>query len=149
VRTRKINFQRFLLIIPFLILLSTVSNAITGGQLVIRGRGRFKTVGINAFWDPGLSQNVTEVDWGTIENGTSNDVSFFLQSASNVPVLLNITTANYIPPAANESLTLTWDYDGSKLYPDDVIQITLTLWTHTKTKDLTDFAFDIIIFVVG
>lgn len=146
---RSIRLSRFLVIIPFLLIMSTAGSVITGSQLVIRGRGSFKTIGIRAYWDPALTENVTEIDWGVIENGSYVAVSFYLKSASTVPVLLNITTMNYVPPEAEDSLTLTWDYDDSLLNPREIRLVTLTLWTHTRTEDLVDFAFDIIIYVTG
>ncbi len=145
----KIRIKPFLLIIPFLLIMSTVGSVITASQLVIRGRGSFKTIGIRAYWYPALTENVTEIDWGVVENGSSVDVTFYLKSSSNVPSTLNLTTDNYVPQEANESLTLTWDYDGSPLNPMDVIQVTLTLAAHARSEELMDFAFDIIIYVSG
>lgn len=138
------------------------------GYLDIPSLGTIKTLGVEAYWDANLTDKIDEdenIDWGTLWIGSSNNVTIYLQSISNIPTTLNppiianltfnSTNQTVILPPQNISkhMNLTWDYDASVVNPRDSIQVTLTLRAehsldfinYLNAKDINSFNLDILI----
>lgn len=126
------------------------------------------TLGVKAYWDPDLQNLSTEINWGILYPGSSNSVTLYLQSISNVPTRLRLTTANWTyidndnvvvagPSNSTSYMSLTWDYQGQVLNPNQTLQATLTLTAETSPglnvllmdSNVTQFAFDISIQTTG
>jgi hypothetical protein len=98
------------------------------------------TVGVKAFWDPNLQNQTTQIQWGTVYPGQSYNVTLYIQSISNVPTTLQLTTTNWTylntnntiaagPATSTPYMNLTWNYNNQTLNPAQTIQTTLTLTT--------------------
>ena len=132
--------------------------------------GTIRTIGVEAYGGSliQLSNGDKTLDWGTIYPGTLTKRSFYLKSQSTVPIILQLSTSNwtlldvngenatdslklYIP--LNESLRITWDYNGTPLNPTEEIYVTLTLNATNSIEfvdylidyQIREFSFDIII----
>ena len=152
-----------------LLISTTISILLTRtGHLDIPSLGTIKTLGVEAYWDQNLTDKIDEhekIDWGTLWIGSSNNVTIYLQSISNIPTTLNppiianltfnSTNQTVILPPQNISkyMNLTWDYDASVVSPHDSIQVTLTLRAeysldfinYLNAKDINSFNLDILI----
>jgi len=53
--------------------------------------------------------------------------------------------SNWSPSNASDYLTLSWDYGGQSINPDDVAQVTFTLSVDASIEGITSFSFDITI----
>jgi hypothetical protein len=123
-----------------------------------------KTLGVKAYWDPNLKNETTELPWSTVYVGTSNNVTLYLQSVSNVMTRLELQTTNWTfrnskstvvlgPVNSTDYLNLTWSYDNTTIDPGQVAQVTLTLSTDKSdnfvwflvSNDVKEFNFDIVI----
>lgn len=112
--------------------------------------GTILVVGAKAY---GGDINGTEtnqyVNWTTVYPGTSINRSFYIQSESNIPVTLELKTAdwtfldsygnnvtqhlaNYIE--RENAMNVTWNYSGAPLNPGEEIYVTLTLQTSSETS---------------
>jgi len=126
--------------------------------------GYIHTVGLKAYWDPTLQNETTQIDWGTVYPGSSNNVSFYLQSASNVPTTLQMTVANWTFRDANDTIilgpagitpymNLTWNLENNTLATHQTITATLTLSIDSSqdflnfliNNNITQFSMDITI----
>jgi len=134
--------------------------------------GTIRTIGVEAYGGSliQLSNGDKTLDWGTIYPGTLTKRSFYLKSQSTVPIILQLSTSNwtlldvdgenttdflkppdYIP--LNESLRITWNYNGTPLSPNEEIYVTLTLNATDSIEfvdylidyQIREFSFDIII----
>ena len=112
-----------------------------------------KTVGVEAYWDPNRENKTETIDWGMVYPGSSKNVTFYIQSVSNLETILNLSTTNWNPANISNYMNLTWSYDGTPLSPGEVIQLTLTLSAspsdsfrnYLYAKEVKDFSFDIVI----
>lgn len=60
-------------------------------------------------WDVLGQDPVQNIDWGTMEMDTTNQTSFWIKNAATVDVWLTMNMSDWLPPDANETLTLRWD----------------------------------------
>lgn len=126
--------------------------------------GTIQAIGIKAYWDADLQEEVKEIDWGTIYSGSLESISLYVQSMSNVNITLELVTANWTfldsenmtvsgPSNSTSYMNLTWDYSNRLVGPDEIVQVTLTLLADDSldfiqfmvSNDVTKFTFDIII----
>jgi hypothetical protein len=115
--------------------------------------GRVITVGVDAYWEETLENKITYIDWGVIYIGSSSNITFYLESISNVGVVLNLTSVNWVPEGISEHIDLTWNYDGNLIDPGEVIKVTLTLSTtpsrstvdYLIQNEVNEFSFDLVI----
>jgi hypothetical protein len=85
------------------------------------------------------------IDWGQLSAGQSVSRIFYVKNLGKFPMELSLTTTNWIPAAANEALTLTWNREGTKLLADQVTMATLTLTVSSEENGITTFEMDTIV----
>lgn len=131
------------------ILLSRTDN------LTLPSTGTIYTVGIEAYGgDINLTEGTQYIPWGTIQPDTLTNRSFYLRSISNADIKLNISATNWNPPGISGNLTLSWNYTGTPISPEEVIYVTLTLSAsgsdsfiiYLVTNNIREFSFDIHIY---
>ena len=116
----------------------------SSSSITLPSIGNIHTVGVKAYWNANLTNQTTGINWGTVYTGESYNVTLYLQSTSNVPTVLEMTTANWTfittngtiasgPAATTPYLNLTWNYDNSTLNPNQSLQTTLTLTTESSS----------------
>jgi hypothetical protein len=124
--------------------------------------GYIHTLGVKAYWDPGLQNLTTKIDWGILYPDSSNSFTLYLQSISNVATRLSLATANWTyinrdnvvvlgPTESTPYMSLTWDYQGQVLNPNQTLQATLTLTVENSPglnvlltdSNVTQFTVDI------
>lgn len=125
--------------------LSAVSLAVIYNMWTIPTAGRIRTYGVGIYWDSTCNEAVTSLDWGIAEPGRTQNVTFYLRNEGNAPITIYLDTENWLPQAATNYITLTWDYNGASIHPNQAIQVTLTLSISSSIEGITNFAFDIII----
>jgi hypothetical protein len=120
-------------------------------NLTLPAIGTIKTVGVEAYWDPNCENKTETIDWNTIWPGPTKNVTLYIRSVSNVKTPLHLHTSNITPANISEYLNLSWNYDGTSLNPDEVIQVILFLSAsddksfsrYLIDNDVTDFNIDI------
>jgi hypothetical protein len=124
--------------------------------------GTIRTFGLEAYWDAALTSEVKEIPWGQLYPGSAPNITLYLHSISNTPIGLQMTTSNwtfldsmndivYGPASLTHYMSLTWDYTGLALIPDQVIQVMFTLHVEDTLEfieyvienDVQQFSFDI------
>lgn len=119
------------------------------GQLVFRStigsHGTVKAFGVGVYWDSNCSSLVSSLDWGLVEPGLASNVTFYIRNEGNYAVILFLGAENWNPENASSYLTLSWDYAGETISPDETVQVTLSLLASPDIEDIVDFSFDVII----
>lgn len=149
---RKHKFVIIIFVVSITLLLSSaICIGLSNFNLTLPTVGTVKTIGVEACWDQNLENNVETIDWNTIWPGLTKNVTLYIRSASNVKTFLNLNTSNVYPAIFSEYLTLSWNYDGTPLDPNEIIQVTLFLSASTDgsltrylvTNKVKDFSIDI------
>ena len=86
----------------------------------------------------------TELEWGTINVGSSVSTKIYIKNTGSADVRLSFTTENWEPTESYEYMELSWDYDGNPLKPGKVVGILLSLKVNSKISGIKNFSFDIV-----
>ncbi|NVM56480.1 MAG: hypothetical protein HWN66_22470, partial [Candidatus Helarchaeota archaeon] len=86
----------------------------------------------------------TELEWGTINVGSSVSTKIYIKNTGSADVRLSFTIENWEPTESYEYMELSWDYDGNPLKPGKVVGILLSLKVNSKISGIKNFSFDIV-----
>lgn len=103
------------------------------------------TVEIGTYWDSGCTSKFSSVNVGDVQAGSVTSTTVYVRNEGNTAVTLSMRTENLNPPEASNDITLSWDYDGQSVSPDQVIQVILTLSVSSQISGITNFNFDCVI----
>lgn len=106
-------------------------------------------MGVGVYWDSNCTRKVSFVEWGTVEPGSTKNVSIYLRNEGNQAVRLLIFADNWHPLNASNYMSLSSDYTGQAIHPQEVVQTTLTLSTSPGIEGIESFSFNIIIGISG
>jgi len=125
--------------IPFSYVLA-LNNSVTIGNV-----GSITTIGVTLYWDSECTNEVSSIDWGVADAGSSVNKTVHIKNIGNKAATLSINTVDWQPPEASDDISLDWDYTGQTMDPDAVLEVTLTLTISSSISDITNFSFNIII----
>lgn len=115
----------------------------------INNQGSVKGIGVGIYWDSAATNQVSSVNWGVIDPGSSNTVTVYVKNQGNAVVTLSKIAQNWNPSTSSSYLTLNWDYSGQTLSANQVLQVRLTLVVSSTISGITNFTFDIVITATG
>ncbi|MFA5365358.1 MAG: hypothetical protein WC325_09295 [Candidatus Bathyarchaeia archaeon] len=119
------------------------------GQLSYQARlqssGTIRTVGVAAYMDSGCVTPVSSINWGTTSPGASISNTIYIKNEGTSYLTLSLNAANWNPSNAQNYLTLSWNYNGQAIGPNQVVLITLTLTVSQSITGIDSFNFEIII----
>ena len=107
--------------------------------------GSVKAIGVGVYWDENCTSEVSSINWGMLEPGSSENVTVYIRNEGNSVASLSMDTSNWIPSNASDYITLSWDYGGVSITPGEVVQVTFTLSVSASIEGVTSFSFDIVI----
>lgn len=136
-----------LTLILYTLTLSAVSQVMSSFQSnrTISNRGAVKAIGVGVYWDQNCTVEVTSINWGLIEPGSSVNVTVYIRNEGNSAGNLTMYITNWSPSNASNYMTLSWDYMGQLINVDEVLGVTFTLIVSTEIQGITNFSFDIVI----
>jgi hypothetical protein len=136
-----------LILIGCALSLSMLSQVMSSMQtnMKISNQGTLKAVGVGVYWDSGLTNKVSSIDWGLLEPGSNVNKTVYIRNEGNAAATLSMTTSNWNPSNASNYLTLTWNYGGQTLNVNEAIQVKFTLSALSSVTGITNFSFDITI----
>jgi hypothetical protein len=103
------------------------------------------TSNIGIYTDPQTTTLCTNLDWGTLNEGTSAIQTLYIKNSGNTIATLHLTTTDWTPVATTSLMTLSWNKEGTTLNPGSVVAATLTLSAAQDMADVDSFDFNIII----
>ncbi len=137
-----------LVVSAFLVLNVFLLNTI-GGQLLystsLQSHGTIETIGVAAYRDSACTTPMSYVDWGRITPGVQSTNTFYVRNEGNTEFTLSLSATNWNPINAQSYMTLSWNYAGQTISPNQVLQITLTLSVSQSISGIESFYFDIVI----
>ena len=125
-------------------------------NLYLPSLGTIKTLGVEAYWDANLTDKINEseeINWGTLWIGSSNNITIYLRSISNVESTLYVNATNWNPANLSKYMNLKCPRNGTTVQPGEKIQTTLTLSApyssdfilYLIANDVKEFSVDVII----
>jgi len=115
----------------------------------LRASGRIKTVGVSV-WNYHLgAEQVTEIDWGTLEPSETTTRMFYVRNDGNAPITLSIISQNWTPPNASLYIRFSTSYADTTIEPLTLHAVNFTLTVDAAIHDITTFSFDILVTASG
>jgi hypothetical protein len=111
----------------------------------VSNSGTITAVGVGVYSDSGCTNPLSSIDWGMLEPGSSKDKTGYIRNEGNSVSTLSMSTSNWNPSTASNYMTLSWNYDGQTLNPNEVVQVKFTLSVSASINGITSFSFDITI----
>jgi archaellum component FlaG (FlaF/FlaG flagellin family) len=113
--------------------------------VLLQNVGNVQAIDIEIYWDSNHTDKVSLVDWGLMEPGTAKNVTFYIMNTGNSDVMLSKDTTNWSSQNASNYITLSWDYNGQRISPGQVLKTTLTLAMSPDIQGITQFSFDMVV----
>jgi hypothetical protein len=111
----------------------------------IPSHGDLRIVGVGVYQDASCSVAMRYLDWGTVELGSTKNISLFIRNEGNNIATLYLATDSWNPRNASDYMDLSWNYNGETLSPMESIGIILTLSVSADAKNIDSFSFNVIL----
>jgi len=123
--------------------------AVLNRATTLLGKGKITAIGIGIYQDSACTTPLTELNWGTLDPGSTGYSEAYIRNEGNVPVELSLSAVNWSPSNASSYLEFGWDYDNSVVgaRDDNVLKVTFYLRVSSDVQGLAEFDFDINIYV--
>jgi len=142
--------ELFVTTCAFTFLLGVVSTlAVMQWTQRIENVARIKVVGVGIYKDINFTVAVAQIDWGLVEPGESKNFSAYIVNKSNIPITLSMTTEDWQPANASNSIALTWSYAGDEIAVDGYRFITFVLDVDQAVSGIDAFSFTIVVVGTG
>lgn len=141
--------RQIAIILLIFLVISAISVFAILTQKRIQNGARIKTVGIEVYWEPECINSVERIDWGYLESGETVSKILYLKSISNIPITLHMSTEEWNPPVASEYISVAWDAENTRISPNEVLPITISLSVSPTISNITEFSFTIVIIGEG
>ena len=119
--------------------------AVLQSSRTIPSHGTIRGVNVDVFSDSACTQELTTVDWGTMDNGSSTVRTVYVKNFGTSNMTLSLGNNTWVPLNATAYLTLTWDHEGYLLNNGASVGANLTLTVAPSFTTGTDFSFNIVI----
>ena len=114
-------------------------------QQITSSTGVTASVNLGVYLDNTATQEVTSIDWGVVYPDDQAQQLIYIQNVGNVNCQLLLNTSDWTPPEAQHLIIVTWDYNGTRIEPSTILQVTLSLNTSAQLGNIEQFDFKIII----
>jgi len=122
-----------------------LTSGILFGNRTINNQGNVNSIGVGVYWENTCINEVSTINWGYLEPGSSQNITIYIRNEGNIPMTLNMTTDNWNPSSASTYITLSWNSEGSQVSADSVLETILTLSVSSGISEIDSFSFDITI----
>jgi len=103
------------------------------------------TPDINIYSNIDCTENLTSIDWGSIEAGCNTTQTIYVKNTGTATLTLSLTTNNWTPVEADGCITISWDGEETQLDPGQSTPAELTLIVASDITDITNFSNSITI----
>ena len=136
-----------LTLVTYVLALSLAGQVLSATQTsrTVSNAGTVKAIGVGVYWGNECTNATSSVDWGTLEPGSSENITCYIRNEGNSVSTLSMYTSNWSPSNASGYMSLSWDYCEQPINVDEVIQVMFTLSVDAGISGITSFSFDIAI----
>ena len=138
-----------LLVVTAVLILNVFLLNSIAGQLMystsLQSYGTVQTIGVAAYKESNCVTLMSDVNWGNVVPGGSITKTIYIRNEGNSALTLSLNADNWNPTSASNYLTLSWNYGGQTIQPNQVVPITLRLSVSQSISGIETFYFNIII----
>jgi hypothetical protein len=148
VPSKKIVFA-ISVVLAVVLLLVCITFALMYATHRIESTATVKVVGVGIYQDELCNFPLTNISWGFLDPGDTENFTAHIKNESNVPISLTMYTDNWEPENATDFIDLSWNYDGSSMPIDSVVQVVFFLELSSEIQGINAFSFEIFITGAG
>jgi hypothetical protein len=115
----------------------------------IESTATVKVIGVGIYQDELCNFLLTNISWGFLDPGDTENFTAYIKNESNVPISLIMYTENWQPQNATDFISFSWNYDGPSMPVESVIQVVFFLEISPEVEGITAFSFDLFITGAG
>jgi hypothetical protein len=137
------------LTVSAIVLASTTAALFTVSQN-ISTQGTIRTTpNIGVYSDSQCTQNLTSINWGITDPGTSTTHTVYVKNTGTETMTLQLSVNNWSPADSSDYITVTWDKQNTQLTAGQSITATLTLTIDSDITSITTFSNSVTISGTG
>jgi hypothetical protein len=100
---------------------------------------------IGIYWDRGCTQEVSSINWGTLEIGGTQQVVVYVRNEGNDTFNLALATQDWQPGNASQWLSFAWSCRNTTIAAGHVVKVTQTLSVPSDLPSgFSSFSFNIV-----
>ena len=120
--------------------------AVIGASLVrIHNVGTIRAVGVEVYADGDLTSVLHEIAWGTLDPGETRSITAWVKNSGNDAQKLVMWTEGWVPVAAQNSISLSWDYGDEWIQVGASVPVVFTLSVDPDIRDVVNFSFEVVV----
>ena len=123
-----------------LTLAATTLAAINVNRDIISSGNITTTPNINVYSDSACTQNLTTINWGSIEAGSNASKTIYVKNTGTGILTLSLATSDWNPTGASTYLTINWNKAGTHLSAGESTSAVLTLTVASNITGITTFS---------
>jgi len=141
-------FAIYALIASSILAVSVVIGLLTT-QRTVPSTGSIKSVGVGVYWNQQCTNVTSSLNFGQLEPESSKNFTLYLKNEGNAILTLSMAAKNWNPTSASTYMTLTWNREGQKINPGQVMAFVITLTVSVNVQGISSFSLDIVISGTG
>ena len=103
------------------------------------------TADIGIYSDSACTQHLAVLDWGRVSPGDMVYQTFYVKNVGDNRLKLTMSVDYWNPVAANGAFQMSWDKEGVRIAPSQVVAAKLTLTVSPNAAGFTTFSAEITI----
>lgn len=144
-QARKLESKNALLLTIAALFLIAIFGAAQPQHKTITNEGKVYAVGVEIYTNSSCTEKLSHIDWGKLKPGITCNRSLTVRNEGNLTIMLSFTTSDWQPPEMQNFSTVTWNYNGAYLDPNNIVDLTLSLALSRDVHNIASFTFNITI----
>jgi len=100
---------------------------------------------LGVYSDGGCQNNLTSVNWGSLQPGGGTSKTVYLRNHGNVALTLSLSTSGWNPSVAASYITVSWDKAGVVLGAGQTVAAVLSLNVSASITGVTGYSVDLVV----
>ena len=102
-------------------------------------------VNLQVYNDYSCTMHTSSIEWGEIETGGSKSINLYIKNNGEIDSIASLYTENWYPENLKEQVTVSWNYNGQMIPPNELTMVTITIDVSPDCSVLNGFDFDLIV----
>ncbi len=145
-RSKKITLILFALAALSVVLTYTTYAGLSSNKTLYSAGNIKVSPNLGIYQDSGCTVPVTDINWGSVTPGTSISQTIYIKNiGQGTSLALSLATSNWNPSTANGPIAISWNLEGTRLYPDQSTAAVITATVSPTIADITNFNVQIVL----
>ena len=136
---RKISTGAILAFVAIGLVLTVTTAGLLSVSQTVESEGTVTAINLGVYSDVGCTQTLTSINWGNISPGDSVTKTIYVKNTGNSPIGISMTAEGWDPGIASSYISVSWNREGTALYPEEAVSATVTLTVSSDISGVSNF----------